>query len=461
MKKIFDEVRSLDKRAITNFLLSEDILMEHAANSISEYIRKKFKRNKTVLIVIGSGNNGADGLALARLLYKRFEVKVYLAKEPKSEIAKIQEQRIKALGLDFVNEIFQADIIVDCLFGTGLNKPLDEDSLALIRKLNSFNSFKIACDIPSGIDNFGRVENEAFKANITITMGALKTALFSDIAKDFVGKIKLASLGLDNEVFQTNTNKFLLEKKDLKLPKRKIKNTNKGDFGHLNLFAGNKLGACIIASKSAFIFGAGLVSIISKEEKLLPSFIMQDRNITKNCTAIAIGMGFGEIKDEDLRNILEIKVPKLLDADIFYKEQIIDYIDENVVLSPHPKEFVSLLKLTKIADISVNELQKDRFSYVDAFCLKYPKTTLLLKGANVIVAQGEKRFINTFGSSKLSKGGSGDVLSGLIASLLAQAYSPLDSAINASLAHSLAAKKYKKNNYSLSPDDLIEEIKTL
>ena len=461
MKKIFDEVRSLDKRAIEKFHLTEDILMEHASLGLKNYITKKFKKNSSILIVCGSGNNGADGLALARHLFGKFEVFIYLSKDSETKIGKLQEKRVKSIGVNFVNEIFQADIIVDCLFGTGLNKELDENSVFLINSLNSFNSFKIACDIPSGLNSLGQVIQTAFKADITITMGALKTALLSDIAKDFVGKIKVATLGVENELFQAQTNKYLLEKSDLVLPLRDIQNTHKGTFGHLNVICGDKVGASIIASKAAFSFGAGLVTIVSQNEKNIPFHIMQSKSISENCTAIALGMGLGEFEALKLEEILKLNIPKVLDADIFYNPLIVKYLDENIVLTPHPKEFISLLKLTNIANISIEELQDNRFLYVEKFCKIYPKVTLLLKGANVIISQNKNMYINTFGSQKLSKGGSGDILTGLISSLLAQGYKTLEATICGSLAHALASKNYKKNNYSLTPKDLIKEIKKL
>ena len=461
MKKIFDEVRSLDKRAIEEFHLTEDILMENASLGLKNYITKKFKKNSSILIVCGSGNNGADGISLARLLQKKFEVSLYLVNEPKTEIGKLQLKRAKSINVNFVNQIFQADVVVDCLFGTGLNKELDEDSVSLINSLNNLNSFKIACDIPSGLNSLGQVIQTAFKADITITMGALKTALLTDIAKDFVGKIKVANLGLPEDIFQIETNKYLLQKSDLKLPLRDIKNSHKGTFGHVNIVSGEKIGASIIASQASFAFGAGLVTIVSQNEKNIPCNIMQSKSVSENCTAIALGMGLGEIESLKLEEILQLNIPKVLDADIFYNSLIVKYLDENVVLTPHPKEFISLLKLTNIANISIEELQDNRFLYVEKFCKIYPKVTLLLKGANVIISKNDKIYVNIFGSSKLSKGGSGDVLSGLIASLLAQGYTSLEAAINASLAHTIAAKKYKNNNYSMSPQDIIQGIKIL
>lgn len=461
MKKIFDEVRSLDKRAIEEFHLTEDILMENASLGLKNYITKKFKKNSSILIVCGSGNNGADGISLARLLQNKFKVSLYLVNEPKTEIGKLQLKRAKSINVNFVNKIFQADVVVDCLFGTGLNKELDEDSLSLINSLNNLNSFKIACDIPSGLNSLGQVIQTAFKADITITMGALKTALLTDIAKDFVGKIKVANLGLPEDIFQIETNKYLLQKSDLKLPLRDIQNSHKGTFGHVNIVSGEKIGASIIASDASFAFGAGLVTIVSQNEKNIPFHIMQSKSVSENCTAIALGMGLGEFESLKLEEILQLNIPKVLDADIFYNPLIVKYLDENVVLTPHPKEFISLLKLTNIANISIEELQENRFLYVEKFCKIYPKVTLLLKGANVIISKNDKIYVNIFGSSKLSKGGSGDVLSGLIASLLAQGYTSLEAAINASLAHTIAAKKYKNNNYSMSPQDIIQGIKIL
>lgn len=461
MQKIFDEVNSLDKRCYEEFFLNEDILMEHAASSMCSYIEDIFEENKSVLIVSGSGNNGADGLVLARLLHKKFDVNLYLASEPKSSMAKLQYKRVKTLNIKEVNEIFQADIIVDCLFGTGLNKTLDEKYLNLIDTLNSYSSFKIACDIPSGINNFGQINSSTFQADVTITMGALKTSLFTDLAKDYVGEIIVSNLGVQREIYETQTNKFLLDENDMKLPFRNKKDLNKGSFGHLNVILGSKKGAGIIASNAAFGFGVGLVSVVCNENVDLPYHIMQTQNISQNCTAIAIGMGLGKYDENKIKEILNKDVPKIIDADLFYDELILEVLDKEVVLTPHPKEFISLLKLSGIADISVQELQNNRFLYVEKFSKKYPKTVLLLKGANVIIAQNEKLYVNSFGSAVLSKGGSGDVLSGLIGSLLAQGYKPLDAAISASLAHTLAAKNYKKNNYSLSPQDLIEEIKNL
>ena len=464
MQKLFDEVNSLDKRCYEKFFLSEDLLMEHAASNMALYISEKYSSFESILIVCGSGNNGADGIALARLLHTKFDVNLYLSTTPKSSMAQLQLQRAKTLDIKIVNELFEADIIVDCLFGTGLNKPLDEKSINLLNTLNSYNSFstfKLACDIPSGINNLGQIQNVAFEADVTITMGALKTSHFSDVAKDYVGKILVANLGVQREIYEIDSNKFLLDESDMKLPIRNKKNAHKGTYGHLNVVAGCKKGAGIIAANAAFGFGAGLVSVVCHENLDLPYHIMQTHFISENCTAIAIGMGLGKYETDEIRKILNKKVPKIIDADLFYDKLICEVLEQEVVLTPHPKEFVSLLKLCEIVDITVEELQNNRFLYAQIFSKKYPKVVLLLKGANVIISKNEKLYVNRFGSAVLSKGGSGDVLSGLIGSLLAQGYEILDAAITASLAHAISSKNYSKNNYSLTPLDLIEEIKKL
>jgi hydroxyethylthiazole kinase-like uncharacterized protein yjeF len=461
MQKLFDEVNSLDKRCYEEFLLSEDLLMEHAASSMALYICENFSHLNSILIVCGSGNNGADGIALARLLHRKFNVNLYLASPSKSSMAKLQLQRVQALGVNIVEELTLCDITVDCLFGTGLNKALNENYINLINILNSYTSIKIACDIPSGINTIGQVESIAFEADITITMGALKTSLFTDVSKDYVGEIIVANLGVQRNIYEIESNKYLLEKSDMKLPFRNKKNSHKGNFGHLNVIAGCKKGAGIIAANAAFGFGSGLVSIVCHENFELPYHIMQTHFISENCTAIAIGMGLGKYETEEIRKILNKNVAKIIDADLFYDELICEVLEQEVVLTPHPKEFISLLKLCNIANITIDELQNNRFLYVEKFCEKYPKVVLLLKGANVIIAQDKKIFVNTFGSAVLSKGGSGDVLSGLIGSLLAQRYKPLDATISASLAQALAARNYEKSNYSLIPSDLIEEVRKL
>jgi hydroxyethylthiazole kinase-like uncharacterized protein yjeF len=451
----------MDKRCYDKYGLSEDILMEHASNAISDYIKHHFQPKSKILIVCGVGNNGADGIALARLLYGQYEVKLFIPFELKSDMAKLQLKRASLVGIKVVTEINEADIIVDALFGAGLKRELDEKSILIIERLNSMSGFKIACDIPSGIDAKGNPNPIVFRANVTITMGALKEALYGDNAKDYIGEIICADLGVTRELYEMSSDSFVLEKSDINLPFRTKQNSHKGDFGHLAVIAGEKSGASKLCGLSALRFGAGLVSVIGNMDKS-EIVLMYPKNIPSNATAIAFGMGFGEdfnipIVDE----ILHSTLPIVLDADIFHSKKIMEFLAQNnreIIITPHPKEFASLWKFTMNEALSISFIQNNRFELARKFTSHYPNMTLLLKGANMIIAHQNKLFINPFGNSNLSKGGSGDVLSGLIGSLLAQGKNALHSTINGSLALSLASERLNGASYAMLPTDLIEEI---
>lgn len=451
MQKLYDEVLSLDKRCYEEFYLSEDLLMEHAADAMADFIRARFAKGSSVIVVCGGGNNGADGIACARMLHGDYDVGIYYAKEPKSKLAKLQASRASAIGVKVLDELYDADVLVDALFGTGFNGELDTKLTIFMDIMNDSHGFKIACDVPSGYK---------FYADTTLTMGALKKDMYLDAHKEYVGDIKVLDLGVSREVYETDSNWNLLDLEDLKLPNRDKKDTHKGSFGHLSCIGGEKIGAGVLCAKSALRFGVGLVTIAGYNTTNIPHSIMSSELLPRTTTAMAIGMGLGDsYSDRDLKSFLDNDYPLIADADLFNMPTILDILKrENIVLTPHPKEFVSLLKLCNLADISVSELQKNRFKYVELFCKNYPHVTLLLKGANVIVGQKNKFYVNPHGGSKLAKGGSGDVLSGLVGSLLAQGYTPLEAACNASLAHTKLALNYSGSDFSLTPDDLISGI---
>lgn len=462
MQNLFDEVQTLDTRCYEEFHLSEDILMEHAANGMALYIKEHYQDVKTVLIVCGSGNNGADAIALARLLYKSFEVRLYLHQNPASDIGKLQLKRVQALGLEVSDILEEADLIVDAIFGSGLNRDLQEDSLNVLEVINNLKGHKIACDIPSGLNKEGHVYKGAFVADATLTMGALKRGLYSDKAKEIVGDIVQLDLGLHRELYEKPSSWKLLDKQDLKPPFRDKKNTHKGSFGHLSVVHGEKEGASVIAALSAMAYGAGLVTLVGDKIEALPYVLMQDKVLPTNTTAIACGMGLGkDFQRDKLSNILAHNIPCVLDADIFYHSIAYDLFHREIIITPHPKEFVHILHMTKLADISVEELQNNRFKYTELFCKTFCNLVLVLKGANTIISKNTSFFINPHGTSALAKGGSGDVLSGLCGALLAQGYSPLDAAVQASLAQTLSANNTNKNSYALTPEDIIKGLSTL
>ncbi|GAA9936186.1 NAD(P)H-hydrate dehydratase [Helicobacter pylori] len=464
MLSVYEKVNALDKRAIGELFLSEDILMENAAMALERAVLQNASLGAKVIILCGSGDNGGDGYALARRLAGRFKTLVFEMKPAKSPMCQLQKERAKKVGVVIKtwgekNEDLECDVLIDCVVGSNFKGEL-EPSLNF-ESLSQKARFKIACDIPSGIDSKGRVDKGAFKAHMTISMGAIKSCLLSDRAKDYIGELKVGHLGVFNQIYEIPTDTFLLEKSDLKLPLRDKKNAHKGDYGHAHILLGKHSGAGLLSALSALSFGSGVVSVQALECEITssnkPLELVFCENFPNSLSAFALGMGL-EGFPKDFNKWLEL-APCVLDAGVFYHKEVLQALEKEVVLTPHPKEFLSLLKLVGI-NISMLELLDNKLEIARDFSQKYPKVVLLLKGANTLIAHQGQILINILGSVALAKAGSGDVLAGLILSLLSQNYTPLDAAINASLAHALASLEFK-NNYALTPLDLIEKIKRL
>lgn len=457
MQPLFLEVSTLDSAAVELFGMSHELLMENAARSLAELIRARFRAGSVVRIVSGPGNNGADGIALARMLWGDYRVRLWLPLGCASDLAKLQLRRAQALGIEGVEKLGQGDVLVDALFGSGLSRDLGLDSLEVIREMNEARGYKIACDIPSGIDSKGNPRPIAFKADLTCAMGAIREALLSDSTKEFVGELVVGNLGISQRLYEQNQppSAYLLGREDVRLPWRVREDSHKGSYGHLAVVAGEREGAAVLAALAGLHFGAGLVSLVG-EVKNPPYELMQGVSVPKGASALACGMGLGE--RECPKEAWEL--PSVLDADILGREEILSLLEKNpsLVLTPHPKEFANLLGVLGIAQVSALEVQKDRMGWARIFGERYPRAVLLLKGANPVILQGERLYINPLGGAMLAKGGSGDVLSGIIASLLAQGRSPLESAIEGSLAHTLAASRVEKANYALTPLDLVQAL---
>ncbi|WP_120940743.1 NAD(P)H-hydrate dehydratase [Helicobacter pylori] len=464
MLSVYEKVNALDKRAIEEFNLSEDILMENAAMALERAVLQNASLGAKVIILCGSGDNGGDGYALARRLVGRFKTLVFEMKPSKSPMCQLQKERAKKVGVVIKawgekNEDLECDVLIDCVVGSNFKGELEP--FLNFESLSQKARFKIACDIPSGIDSKGRVDKGAFKADLTISMGAIKSCLLSDRAKDYIGELKVGHLGVFHQIYEIPTNTFLLEKSDLKLPLRDRKNAHKGDYGHAHVLLGKHSGAGLLSALSALSFGSGVVSIQALECEITsnnkPLELVFCENFPNFLSAFALGMGLENIP-KDFNKWLGL-APCVLDAGVFYHKEVLQALEKEVILTPHPKEFLSLLKLVGI-NISMLELLDNKLEIARDFSQKYPKVVLLLKGANTLIAHQGQVFINILGSVALAKAGSGDVLAGLILSLLSQHYTPLDAAINASLAHAIASLEFK-NNYALTPLDLIEKIKRL
>ncbi|WP_121286904.1 NAD(P)H-hydrate dehydratase [Helicobacter pylori] len=466
MLSVYEKVNALDKRAIEELFLSEDVLMENAAMALERAVLQNASLGAKVIILCGSGDNGGDGYALARRLIGRFRVLVFEMKLAKSPMCQLQQERAKKVGVviktyeeNALNQNLECDVLIDCVVGSAFKGELEP--FLNFESLSQKARFKIACDIPSGIDSKGRVDKRAFKADLTISMGAIKSCLLSDRAKDYIGELEVGHLGVFNQIYEIPTETFLLEKSDLKLPLRDRKNAHKGDYGHAHVLLGRHSGAGLLSALSALSFGSGVVSVQALECEITsnnkPLELVFCENFPKKLSAFALGMGLENIP-KDFKKWLEL-APCVLDAGVFYHKEVLQALEKEVILTPHPKEFLSLLKSVGI-NISMLELLDNKLEIARDFSQKYPKVVLLLKGANTLIAHQGQVFINILGSVALAKAGSGDVLAGLIVSLLSQNYTPLDAAINASLAHAIAGLEFK-NNYALTPLDLIEKIKRL
>ncbi|MCR4713165.1 MAG: NAD(P)H-hydrate dehydratase [Treponemataceae bacterium] len=432
------------------------------------------------------------------------------------------------------------EAVVDCIFGSGFHGEPDESVAEVIRFLNSLKASKIACDVPSCLSCASSSQRDyIFKANVTATMGALKKILYADNSKDYVGEVYCGNLGVTRQVFESlaetsdeqsaqettqtapNANStqstqfapaqaipaemWLLEKNDFAAPKRKNQCVHKGTYGHGVILIGEKHGAGIIAGEACFAYGAGLVTLVacdgyrkpdSDELSEIPCSpaVMTGTQLPKNTTAVALGMGLGRDEtakkdaQERLTELAKLNVPCVLDADIFYMESLPNFLEENcdkkqIVLTPHPKEFLSLLKICGLlsenapeatsakspeATLSnapdVNYVIKNRETLSAAFCKKYPGVVLIVKGASPLISTVKdgkiQQFVNPLGKNCLAKGGSGDVLSGFICALLAQGYSALKAALQGSLAHSLASDRIR-TDYGMTPFMLIDEARYL
>ena len=367
------------------------------------------------------------------------------------------------------------DVFVDCFLGSGFSGILSQNAKDIIVQMNAQKAYKIACDVPSGLS----AESDTFFiADKTVTMGALKTQLFCENGKDSAGPIICADLGISRYLFENSDESikpeaYLLEKADLRLPHREKNNVNKGTFGHLAVFGGEKTGAALIASKAAFTFGCGLVTIVDaagNEGFAIPEDILCSKTVPSKASAVAAGMGLGDFCDSAVSYLCaNPQVPCVIDADLCHSAKLPELLlarknVTNTVLTPHPKEFADVLEICGLGRYTVEQIQKDRIGLAKKFCDKYRNMVLILKGAVPVIAAFDSvlpvAYLNPFGKPCLAKAGSGDVLSGLVGALLAQGSDALSAAKNASLAHALASCKVECD-YSMTPSELIECVKKL
>jgi len=479
------QIRQIDEYAINKLGIPGAVLMENASREIFNKISERIQHldSPTIGFICGKGNNGGDGFAAARHFSNiGYNVKVfYLGSENEmSEDCRLNFGVLKRLSLNnkniklskyksvsSLNPLKNCKIICDALLGSGIKGALREPYISIVKKLNQIRAIKVAIDIPTGLDTDSGYTELAFKSDYTITLGQLKKGLYVGDGYVYSGEVEKGGIGIPDSLYDSFTpTEFLIEPEDaiFGIP-AKAKNLHKYSAGKVLTIAGSgKLpGAAVLSSISALKIGAGasilcfpksirelvhkkLIEVVVKTYKDGGKEYLSENNIDelgdkiKWADVIAIGPGLGkelETQKAVLKLIKRYSSKKIvIDADAIFalgKNRYKKLNLKNSVLTPHHAEFANLI------GISVSELRKDIFKHGQKF-VKQTGSYLILKGAPTIIfsATGEA-FINTTGNPALAKFGTGDVLTGFIAGLIAQSKEIENSIITAVYLHGLAA----------------------
>lgn len=483
-----EQMRRADLYTIEEIGVPSMVLMERAALEVVRCMEEEQLDFRKMLVICGSGNNGGDGYAIARLLHlKGHDVTIFFAgnsqkrSEENAQQAKIAAHYeipvITNLGTE------EYSVIIDALFGTGLKREVTGHYREVLCSVNQMAGKKVAVDLPSGIhDTTGARMGIAFCADLTVAIAFPKRGLFLQEGNVCAGKILTGDIGISSETFSEGTVTFGYEKQDLFLgfPKRK-KNSHKGSYGKVLMIAGSKgmSGAAYLSAKAAYAVGAGLVQIYTHEEnrvilqQLLPEAIIttydtfdseQLEKLIQWADLIGIGCGLG--KSDTAERVMQYTlkralVPCVVDADgINILSKHMEWIEETnalIVLTPHMKE------MSRMLQCSVKELIEQRMEKLHAFVERY-KVVCVLKDARTLVAkEHQNTYLNLSGNAAMAKAGSGDVLAGVIVGILAQQCEPYTSACLGVFLHGLAGDmaRDKKGAYSVLASDLVAEISSV
>lgn len=462
------QIREADAHTIENEPISSIDLMERAALACSQWISSRFDSETPIHIFCGIGNNGGDGLAIARLLSTEgYQVSSYLLSisDSLSEDCKINLERLKpspiSLGdsSDFEQIKLSNDaLVVDAIFGSGLNRSLDGLSAELVKLLNHSNVFRLAIDIPSGLfsEDNSLNEGEIFAAHYTLSFELPKLSFLLPERGNFVGEFELLDIGLDKTfLLEANSNYHYLNAGMLSpLLKQRAKFSHKGDYGHALLIAGSygKMGAAALAAEACLRSGAGLLTAecvrkgLPIMQGLVPEAMCRENTADTHIegliedqefNAIAIGPGIGT--EDQTQTSLKVliqnaKVPLLFDADALNilgeNKTWLAFLPKHSILTPHPGEFQRLAGHWKY-DLQAIELQLEMSKKHGVF--------IVLKGAHTRISTPDGKFyFNSSGNPGMATAGSGDSLSGIILALLAQHYSPEQACVLGVYLHGLA-----------------------
>lgn len=440
-------MRELDRSMMNEAGIPGIVLMENAARRAAQ-AALDCGREGRITILIGPGNNGGDGLAILRILKMlgRDATGILLADPDEYKGDALLNYRIvQKLKLPLsteLNVIAGSAVIIDAVFGTGLDRELQGIQLEAINMANAQNAYRIAVDIPSGMNGTtGRVYGTSFKADETVTVFAVKRGLLLTPELESVGRITVAPIGLVPEDRENELEREQLIDEDFirtLLPERK-QVTNKGNYGKALIAAGsrNMPGAAVMAARACLRTGAGLTkalvpqSIVATfacipEVMVCPDTENEIADLVNWCTAIGIGCGMGndESRKAKLKAVLQSDRKAVIDADGLnaMDEELKQLLNENHVITPHPGE------MARLTGKSVQAVVSDPVDAAAAFAGEHGCTVLLKNTVTVIAAPDGRVRYNKTGNTGLAKGGSGDVLTGIITALLAQGLAPFDAA---------------------------------
>lgn len=490
------QMREMDAKTSSEYLIPSIVLMENASMAVLERCLKKASANTRFLCVCGGGNNGGDGFTVARLLFIRgFDVSVlFVGKEEKlKDDALINFRAAEKIGVKIVKDIDKtmemlekSDIVIDAVFGTGFSGIPREPQASVIKAINESGKYIISVDIASGVDSQnGHASEFSVSADETVTFELAKVGNILYPGAEKCGKLTVAKISIPKAVSDSINIKIEAltdyEAKEI-LPKRK-KRSNKGTFGKLYAFAGSKnmFGAAFLCCKAAYETGCGLVYSCVVDENLermqisLPEAVakpvrskdgkfyaesIEDTEDLKNADVIVVGPGIGRGKDvtEFVEKLLsEAEVPCLIDADglnAIENKEILKNMKCMPVITPHPGE------MSRLTGKSIKEILDDTINTAKDFAKEY-KCVVLLKDARTIIASPDgQTYINMTGNESMAKGGSGDVLSGIIAGLMCQKTDAFHAAALGAYIHGRSGEiaSQKLGKYSVLASDICENI---
>lgn len=461
------QMRTADRHTIENLKIPSQTLMHRAGVAIADVVASYAEmviNAKNILVVCGTGNNGGDGYVCAEELKQRgLNVAVYVMEGNFTEDC--ARERVAYSG-SFANEI-SGDIIVDCLFGTGLCRTVEGKFAEVIEKINSSGAFVISADIPSGLngDN-GLIKGCAVKADITVAVAEFKTGYFLNDGPDFSGVLFKKDIGI---VCPESDYAQLFTDEDIKAfyPKRK-RNSHKGTYGTAQIIAGSDryIGAAALAAEAALKSGCGYTKLKTTENVCLalaaklPQVIFS-KDIDLNAQAIAIGSGCGVTEElyNTIKHLLTLyKGNLIIDADGLnalakFGADVLTKKTCNVALTPHVKEF------SRLSGLSVDEIIADPITHARNFAQKYCVTVLLKSSASVLT-DGVRTVILQRGNSALSKGGSGDMLTGYACGTAARGVDLFNAVAVSSYTLGVAAEMCaeEKTEYCVTAKDLIKNL---